>query len=241
MITGISLVRLVRGYWIMRGIRGAAPSAATWRLRGAAPCAAVLLCGIAICGSAHGQSMVETAAAAAGGSVGGVAGKKVSDGLSAIFEKVDKSTAKAAKGNSPAKGAASPARTGGNAGTGGESNTPLLEVGPGVPRPDGSNVPPPPPLRRASVRRAAPTQDLPPPIVPPPAPMAPAPQMTADDLKQVTSGMQRNEVLKLGEPTSRISMVDEGHLLEIYRYQSKDSTLGVVHLTDGAVSTVLIR
>ena len=65
--------------------------------------------------------------------------------------------------------------------------------------------------------------------------------MTANDLKQVTSGMQRNEVLKLGEPTSRISMVDEGHLLEIYRYQSKDSTLGVVHLTDGAVSTVLIR
>lgn len=222
-------------------------------IRGAVPCAAVLLCGIAICGSACGQTMVETAAAAAGGSVGGVAGKKVSDGLTSIFEKVDKSAAKAAKsgeakGNSPAgaahrastHAASSPARQGGEST---DANTPLLEVGPGVPRVDGSNVPPPPPLRRASVREAVPAQDLPPPpIAPPPPPLPPpAPQMTADDLKHVTSGMQRNEVLKLGEPTSRISMVDEGHLLEIYRYQSSDTTLGVVRLTDGAVSNVLIR
>jgi hypothetical protein len=221
--------------------------------RGPAPCAAVLFCGIAICASAYGQTMVETAAAAAGGSVGGVAGKKVSDGLSAIFEKVDKSTAKAAKSgeakaNSSAKSASSPNRKGGGASQGGDnttyadSNAPLLEVGPGVPRADGSNVPPPPPLRRASVRKAVAPQDLPPPpIAPPPPPVAPPPQMTADDLKHVTSGMQRSDVLKLGVPASRISMVDEGHLLEIYRYQSSDATLGVVRLTDGAVSTVLIR
>jgi hypothetical protein len=221
---------------------------------GAAPCAAVLLCGIAICGPAYGQTMVETAAAAAGGSVGGVAGKKVSDGLSSIFEKVDKATAKAAKsgetkGNSSAKGTASsthsasgPTRKGKDAGTDGDANTPLLEVGPGVPRRDGSNVPPPPAVRRASVRKAAPAQELPPPpIAPPPPPAPPAPQMSAADLKHVTSGMRRNDVLKLGAPASRISMVDEGHLLEIYRYQSSDTTLGVVRLTDGAVSTVLIR
>jgi hypothetical protein len=222
------------------------------RFGGAAPCATVLLCGVAICASAYGQTMVETAAAAAGGSVGGVAGKKVSDGLTSIFEKVDKSAAKAAKsgdakGNSSAKGVSSSTRKGGDARsadatTYADSNTPLLEVGPGVPRPDGSNVPPPPPLRRASVRKAVPAQNLPPPpIAPPPPPAPPAPQMTADDLKHVTSGMQRTEVLKLGVPASRISMVDEGHLLEIYRYQSSDATLGVVRLTDGAVSNVLIR
>jgi hypothetical protein len=221
-----------------------------------APLAAILLwvaTGALATGSAHGQSMVETAAAAAGGSVGGVAGKKVSDGLTSIFEKVDKAAGKAAKsaetkGNSSAHSASNPTRKGAGASQGGDTgaaadaNAPLLEVGPGVPRPDGSNVPPPPPLRRASVRKAAPAQDLPPPpIAPPPPPAIPAPQMTADDLKHVTSGMQRNEVLKMGEPTSRISMFDEGHLLEIYRYQSSDTTLGVVRLTDGAVSTVLIR
>jgi hypothetical protein len=226
------------------------------RFRGAAPSAAVLLWSmscVVTTGSAHGQSMVETAAAAAGGSVGGVAGKKVSDGLSTIFEKVDKSTAKAAKsGNS--HGASSPTRKGGGAsnsggasrggdsGTYAGSNAPLLEVGPGVPRVDGSNVPPPPPLRRASARKAVSAQDLPPPpIAPPPTPAISAPQITADDLSHVTSGMQRKDVLKLGEPTSRVSMFDEGHLLEIYRYQASDTTLGVVRLTDGAVSTVLIR
>jgi hypothetical protein len=224
-------------------------------IRRAAPVAAVLLCGIAICGVAHGQTMVETAAAAAGGSVGGVAGKKVSDGLTSIFEKVDKAAGKAAKsgetkGNSSAHrasgsthSASSTTRRSSDAGSDADSNAPLLDVGPGVPRPDGSNVPPPPPLRRASVRKAVSVQDLPPaPIAPPPPPPAPpAPQMTADDLKQVSAGMRRGDVLKLGAPASRISMVDEGHLLEIYRYQSSDATLGVVRLTDGAVSNVLIR
>jgi hypothetical protein len=205
------------------------------------------MAGVVTTASGYGQTMVETAAAAAGGSVGGVAGKKVSDGLTSIFEKVDKSAAKAAKsgdtkggtrGSSAAKSATSASRQG----TDTDSNEPLLEVGPGVPRPD-SNVPPPPPLRRASVRKAVPAVEPPPPAIePPPAPaLPPPPQMTADDLKHVTSGMQRNDVLKLGEPSSRISMVDEGHLLEIYRYQGKDKTLGVVRLTDGAVSTVLIR
>lgn len=225
-----------------------------FRLGGAAPCAAILLwstAGVVTTASAYGQTMVETAAAAAGGSVGGVAGKKVSDGLTSIFEKVDKSAAKAAKsgntkggakGNSAAKGSSIPARKGGDATTYADSNEPLLEVGPGVPRPD-TNVPPPPPLRRASVRKAAPARELPlPAIEPPPAPAPPPPpQVTADDLKHVTSGMHRNEVLKLGEPSSRISMVDEGHLLEIYRYRGKNKTLGEVRLTDGAVSTVLIR
>src|SRR5271170_2918159 len=78
--------------------RGAAPCAAMFRR--AAPCAAICLGAIAAfltCSPAHGQSLVEGAAAAAGGSVGGIAGKKVSDGLTNIFEKIDKQTAKAAK------------------------------------------------------------------------------------------------------------------------------------------------
>src|SRR5471030_2313169 len=97
----------------------------------------LILVFVSIGGIACGQSMLEAGAAAAGGSVGGVAGKKVSDGLTKIFEKVDKQTAKAAKAGETKK-AANPA----------DSNTPLLEVGPGVPRgsvsmkPDLSNVPP---------------------------------------------------------------------------------------------------
>ncbi len=194
--------------------------------------------------AAYGQSMLETSAAAAGGSVGGVAGKKVSDGLTKIFEKVDKQAAKAAKTGETKKsnGASKNGDT--------DPNTPLLEVGPGVPKGsskvvDTSNVPPPPPpARRASVHKPAPPP-VAAPVVEPPlpvvAPPPPPPDVTADDLKHVTSGMQRTEVLKLGAPSSRITMFEEGHLLEIFRYQAKDMTLGDVRFTAGSVSNILIR
>ena len=188
-----------------------------------------------ICASA--QSMVEMSAAAAGGTAGGVAGKKVSDGLTKIFGKIDKQTQKAAKeGDAKKHTAVTP-----------DSSTPLLEVGPGVPRvgpaaPDPSNVPPPPPIKHASVRKpvTVPAAKIePPPPAPPPPP--PAPEVTPADLKIVANGMPRADVLKLGEPSARVTMVEDGHLLEIYRYQAKDTTFGVVRLTDGAVSNVFIR
>ena len=68
------------------------------------------------------QSMLETSAAAAGGSVGGVAGKKVSDGMTKIFEKIDKQLPKP------------PDRDAQKSAVAADPNTPLLEVGPGVPK-----------------------------------------------------------------------------------------------------------
>lgn len=192
----------------------------------------------AFCGLAAGQTMVEMSAAAAGGTAGGVAGKKVSDGLTKILEKVDKQTAKAAKAGETKK-ASNPA----------DASTPLLEVGPGVPKgsgslkPDPSNVPPPPPIHRAAVHKPtpppAPVVVEPPP--PAPAPPPPAPEVTAADLKTITNGTRRDVVLQMGAPSARITMVEEGHLIEIYRYQSKDAALGTLRLTDGTVSNVLIR
>ena len=186
------------------------------------------------------QGLVEHAAAAAGGSAGGVAGKKVSDGLSAIFNKVDKQTAKAAAST---KGA----------------NAPLVEVGPGVPSGAPSDVPdrsshraskrnvslvPPPPavLHRAALHKPEP-EPVPAPIpapiaAPPPPPPPPPPDVTAADLKTIAAGAPRAAVLKLGPPSSRITMIDEGHLIEIFRYMSKDDTVGVVRLSDGAVTSV---
>jgi hypothetical protein len=48
-------------------------------------------------------------------------------------------------------------------------------------------------------------------------------------------------VLKFGAPASRITMIDDGHLVEIYRYQARDTTFGVVRLSDGSVSSVQVR
>src|SRR5580658_6590518 len=178
----------------------AAPRAAILRFRGAAPCAAILFCGLTCV--AYGQSMVESAAAAAGGSVGGVAGKKVSDGLNRIFNKVDQHTVKAADAVDTKRPAPEPA-------------APLIQVSPGTVKVDNVSVPPPPPLAHHAFRpRPAPVRAAPLPEILPPPP----PDVTAEELKTVTRGMHRADVLKLGTPSARITMYDEGHLIEIYDY-----------------------
>jgi hypothetical protein len=176
-------------------------------------------------GSVGAQSMIEHAAAAAGGSAGGVAGKKVSDGMTKIFNKVDKQAAKAAESG---------------------TNTPLFEVGPGVPKATAAeSVPPPPPPHHAAVHKAMPAPLAAPPepaaAVIAPLPPPPPPEATLDDLHRLTAGMNREDVLKFGPPASRITMFDDGHLVEIYRYMAKDETFGVVRLSDGAVYSVQVK
>jgi hypothetical protein len=171
------------------------------------------------------QTMTEVGASAAGSAIGSAAGKKVSEGITAIFGKVDKTAAKAAK---PPED--------------NSKSAPLLEVGTGAPVVSaGESVPPPPPPagHRASARPAPPP--LPEIVPPPPPPPPPPPQMTAEDLKKVAAGTSREELLKLGAPVSRIMMSDDGHLLETFSYADKDASLGRVRLTDGVVSSVEIR
>ena len=181
------------------------------------------------------QALVEHAAAATGGSVGGVAGKKVSDGLNSIFGKIDKQTSKAAKGTAPSAA----------------SNAPLLEVGPGVPKPNtrastaataptatvAGYPPPPPPVRSATVHKAPAARVAR--VLPPAIPRIEPPEstpVTRDELRLVTMGMQRPDVLRLGIPAAKITMYDDGHLVEIYRYLSNDTAIGAVRLTPSRVS-----
>jgi hypothetical protein len=192
----------------------------------------LMLLGVA--GLAWSQAMVEAAGAIAGGSVGGVAGKKVSDGISSVLQKVDATASKAAKTEKAPQAAVDKAKEG-----------TVLQVGPAGVVKDHSLVPPPPP----PVRRAAVVPPPPPapqgsnvirqtiPVLPPPPP----PHVTTEDLKALAGGTSRGDVLKLGPPASRVTMYDDGHLVEIYRYQSRDTTLGVVRLSDGSVSNVQVR
>jgi hypothetical protein len=177
---------------------------------------------VAIAGA---QTMTEVGASAAGSAVGSAAGRRVSDGISAIFGKVDKATAKAATPPSNESRSA-----------------PLAEVAPGMPKVSIGieSVPPPPPVPGA--RRVSPpkpvVEPMPEILPPPPPPPPPPPQVTAEDLKTVTHGMTRQDVLKLGAPASRITMSDEGHLFETFSYAAKDASIGRVKLVDGAVSSV---
>ncbi len=194
------------------------------------------------------QSLVEYSGAAAGGTAGGAAGKKVSDGMTRIFNKIDKATAKAAAAD---KDGAK------------DKSAPAFEVGPGVPvshssapasahaathaaraRVEPGSVPPPPPVRRIAVHRPAPAPEpkpeaMPAPIPPPPPP--PPPVATAADLRTIVVGTDRGNLLKLGVPAARIMMYEDGHLVEIFRYMSADTDIGVVRLTDGAVSNVQVN
>lgn len=184
---------------------------------------ALLLAGAGLAGA---QSMTEFAAAAAGGSAGGVSGKKVSDGLSAIFNKVDQHAAAAAAAK----------------------NEPLMKVGPGVPKPDQidpDGVPAPPPVRQTALHKGpvAPSVREISLATPPPPP----PVVTTENLKQLSTGTSREEVLKIGQPSDRITMFDDGHLVEVYHYSAKDNSvfgstpIGSVRLSDGVVSSVAVK
>jgi len=222
------------------------------------------------------QSLTEAAAAAAGGTVGGAAGKPVSQGVVAIFSKVDKQTAKAASTSDSSGPKSKPERP---------SQKALIEAGPGAPESNPSHhsagskvntantlsasaptragepvtvpvsawddVPPPPPLPKHLAPLAKQTL-LSPPVqspLPRPASLPPPPppqSVTLQELKTIETGMTRSDLLKLGQPSARITMFENGGLLEIYSYHSHDAVSGdrplaTVQLKDGTVSHVELR
>jgi hypothetical protein len=189
-------------------------------------------------GALYGQAMLDATAAMAGGVTGGAAGKKVNEGLSNILGKVANQTSQAA-GVKPATAAPATTPT-----TTQAAATPLLEVGPGVPKSGG--VPLPPPAHKVGIEKPAPLPAPEPVVAPEPVlPPPPPPEVTLEDLKKIGAGMNRDELLKMGAPASRITMFDDGHLLETYRYAAHgpngDSPIGVVRLVDGAVSKVQVN
>jgi len=194
---------------------------------------------LAVAGLAWSQAMVEAAGAVAGGSIGGVAGKKVSDGITNVLGKVDAVASKAAKTGKAPEVAIEKAK--GDKPSGGT----VLQVGSGAVIKDHSLVPPPPPARRVAAvvppPPALPSSGTAPVVIQAMPVLPPPPQVTSEDLKTLANGTARKDVLKLGAPASRITMYDDGHLVEIFRYQSRDTTLGVVRLSDGSVSSVQVR
>jgi tetratricopeptide (TPR) repeat protein len=123
------------------------------------------------------------------------------------------------------------------------------------PTPTLAKEPAPTPVKQQlalnTARKPTPTQvkQQPTPTPPPPSdvvadgvakPPLPAPvrEVTVEDLQKVTEGMSREQLLKLGAPTGRITMDEDGHLIEIFQYSANGTGLGTVRVTDGAVSGV---
>jgi len=202
-----------------------------------------------VAGFAWSQALTDAAAVVAGGSVGTGAGKKVGEGIANVLNKVDATASKAAKTEKVAKveqhadksPAAKPSQKA-SAGEGGSGGGAVLKTGPGGVVKDHSLVPPPPAKKVVAVVPPPPPLAAPAPAVQIPVfVLPPPPQATAEELRAVAGGTSRADVLKLGPPSSRITMFDDGHLVEIYRYQSRDTTFGIVRLSDGSVSSVQVR
>lgn len=177
-----------------------------------------------LCVVANGQSMLESGAAIAGTTIGSAAGKKVSDGINASLRKTGKVLDTAAK-SEPKQSRPAPA-------------TPLLQVGAGVPKAELNNVPPPPPKRVAAKPSKPRTMSVPP-VMSSVIPADPPPIPSSVDLAEIHNGMERDSVLALGNPSARITMYEDGHIVEIYQYRGQAS--GTVRLRDGAVWAVEAR
>ena len=178
--------------------------------------------------TAFSQNLAEFGAVTAGSTVGGASGKAVSNGITAIFGKVDQQTAKAAV--TPTKKDV--------------PEPPPFKVSQGVPADDTGGVPQPAaPHKRAAaspvahyilpqeITRIRSLSDVAP-VLPPP------PEMSPEEFHKISTGASRSDVLRLGIPASKITMFDDGHLVELYSYRQNGQKFGTLHLTDGAVSSI---
>ena len=181
-----------------------------------------------ITSTAFSQNLTEFGAVTAGSTVGGASGKSVSNGINAIFGKVDQQTAKAA---------VTPTRKE-------VPEPPPFKVSQGVPSDDTGGVPlPPSPHKRAvaspvasytvpqEITRIRSLSDVAPTLPPPP-------EMSREEFRKISTGTPRTDVLRLGMPASKITMFDDGHLVELYSYRQNGQKFGALRLTDGAVSSI---
>jgi hypothetical protein len=178
------------------------------------------------------QSLSEHAAAAAGATIGTAAGKPLSNAITKIFGQVDSAAQNAAKNPSkpltkttsepaasvplPRMGAivnADPPVSGGQSGTGSRRRAPRSE--------SATNVP----------VVAQPFAIVP--VEPP------AKQATAEELALIKIGATEKELVEaLGRPSSRITIPDEGHMLETLQYRANGKPLATIRLDNGQVVTI---
>jgi hypothetical protein len=196
---------------------------------------------VVVAASVSAQAILEYGAAAAGGSAAGVAGKKVSDSLDKVMNKVvDMTKNSATTDNRPRK---------------------MAPAVPPVPEVRLRDLNPPqeaaksrnttaPGRRQANLRPAgspAETVSAPPandPVGDPvsPAPEAPAPPpapvATIEDLKSLDGASREAVLTKMGKPASRITMSDDRGLVETYSFRNSNGNLGSVQIINGTVATV---
>jgi hypothetical protein len=203
-------------------------------MRSLAPIA--LLGSFVLLTTAQAQSLAEHAAAASGATIGTAAGKPLSNAITKIFGQTDTATKKAATPTvtkTPAKPEPEAAPLIPAAPQSGGSGE-LPSIGGGsAPSRHGGFVP-----RRADTELAA---------INPPEPVPayqepPRKEPTAEDFAIIQVGASEEWVIAmLGQPESKVTIPDDGHLVLICQYWSNGKQLGTVRLDNGQVVNIESR
>jgi hypothetical protein len=194
-----------------------------------------LLLFLTISGTVFAQSMLESSAVIAGSTVGGASGKAISAGIDKTFKKTGSVLEGAAKTGDKKGKASSTSET--------APATPMLKVSAGVPRAEANNVPPPPPrVKRTPAPRPTRTRAVSVPMVMSSVIPRDEPAFLVNvDLASISRGMDRDSVLAMGAPSARITMDEDGKIVEIYQYRNQSFHSGTVRLRDGLVWSVETR
>jgi hypothetical protein len=186
------------------------------------------------------QTLAEHAAAASGATIGTATGKPLSNAITKIFGQTDAATNKAASAPAITKMPAKPE----------PESAPLIQA---VPRAGGGPLPSiggstsggSAPSRHggfAPHREDAEYASINPPeaVVAYQEPVQKEP--TAEDFAAIQVGASEEQVVSaLGQPESKVTIPDDGHLVQICQYWSKGKRLGTVRLDNGQVVNVESR
>lgn len=201
----------------------------------------LLLCTLSL--TLQAQTLVQSSIAAAGGSVAGVAGKKVSEGVDKVLGKLSDVTDEAAAtindktGKKPRSLPQEPGIPKASAAF--VPRTPAMPVSRAV-------APPRPGMPRATqniaATRGVKAVDAADVYLPPPMPEPAAPvevrQPSAEDLQAVSAGATRDQLAdRMGRPSAKITMAEDGKLVEVYTYRNA----GTVRLVDGTVADIRLK
>src|SRR5580693_2860653 len=210
-------------------------------MRSFAPIA--LLGSFLLVGLGQAQSLAEHAAAASGATIGTAAGKPLSNAITKIFGQTDTAAKKAANPASntkltkpePERESAPPIQPG----PGGSGSIGSIGGSGG-----GSSSGEPAPSRHGGFSRHPAASQYTAVTAPAPLeiPQAPRRELTAEEISSIHVGASEQDVVTaLGQPESRVTIPDDGHLVEICQYWSQGILLGTVRLDNGQVINVEAR
>src|SRR5579863_1918054 len=174
------------------------------------------------------QAILEHSAAAAGATIGTTAGKSLSNSMDKIFGNLEENTVHAAGPTKEDKKKQEKALQ--NSQAGAEDSTSSDTDGKAAASRS----------RKGHAKVAARTQPAAAPLISIPAPEPPRKEPALADLLSVKTGAKEESLTaSLGQPTSKVTIPDDGHLVEILRYTAGGELLGVIRVDNGEVVNVL--